>query len=714
MARTNLTSGSSTATASTYKTGVFSPASDQLVLAFVTSTVIGGAAAPIPAANGNGLTWVQVASVDLAGLPDSRLTCLRAMGAAPVAGVLTFDFGGAAQTLCAWSVFEYDNIDESGSDGSGALAQFVTNSGTGTTLPVLLGPLADPAKSTVAGAIVVEASVAVSPGAGLSQIDQQPFAKGANRGTLQTEDRIGGGQTVDWSWTGSARSAAIAVEIKAQVIIVSSPDDDPETLARRFEPILFFHPDERFFPSDAQTYVEQSSLWIAETPFDVKDSWDGKGSPFPRSPVIDFGKIAAVAGEAGTPLNLHDVLPGGQENFFDLAGWKDATGAAQASVTAASQNTYADRDDIADLYGGGNVALSNSQFWYHAEFFTNDRLQHLLDTVQLGNVLTSFKNAALVCYYFFFPAHEEPVTNGKNISVTPPDIIACTNVEAREFNNFAGEWACLAVLLERSDPTADFAPSILGFSGRSTQNASAAQEPDVDNLAKGLVMTVIRFNDPQVQSIGEHPQLFVSKGTHAFYLASGTNTLVFPDNSHPYDCGLSEGTPMPTPDLPGDVNPLDGAAIWYGKALAGGAMFGPLGALAGWIWGLEEYIAGGYGGLSITGSANPIATAVDDTGDPGAGKVVRPTGLSVPLAGADLQDWLSQQGLVAMDGRRHDFLVDRTSQLWWPGDFQGGYQGRWGPRVEKDPFDRRAGMKFPVFWRMFFRAFAQGKVAGVF
>jgi hypothetical protein len=81
----------------------------------------------------------------------------------------------------------------------------------------------------------------------------------------------------------------------------------------------------------------------------------------------------------------------------------------------------------------------------------------------------------------------------------------------------------------------------------------------------------------------------------------------------------------------------------------------------------------------------------------------------VPLAGANLQDWLSQQGFVSPDGRRSDFIVDRNSQLWWPGDFQGGYQGRWGPRVEADPFDRRAGMKFPTFWRSFFIAFANGK-----
>ena len=53
---------------------------------------------------------------------------------------------------------------------------------------------------------------------------------------------------------------------------------------------------------------------------------------------------------------------------------------------------------------------------------------------------------------------------------------------------------------------------------------------------------------------------------------------------------------------------------------------------------------------------------------------------------------------LTIDGRRYDFIVDRSTQPWWPGDFnQGGYMGRWGPRVETDPFGRRAGMRFPGF-----------------
>lgn len=107
--------------------------------------------------------------------------------------------------------------------------------------------------------------------------------------------------------------------------------------------------------------------------------------------------------------------------------------------------------------------------------------------------------------------------------------------------------------------------------------------------------------------------------------------------------------------------------------------------------------------------------APDQTGQPGNWKVVRPKNVDVPDAGQDVQDWQSAQGLD-IGGRRYDFLVDRARQVWWPadpGDHTTSYLGRWGSRVIDDPFGRRAGMRFPLFWKMFFLALVKGKAAGV-
>ncbi len=119
MARNNLTAGSNVTAGASFATALFAPGAGRLVLAFAMSRRVGGPA--VPTASGNGLTWQQVATVLNVAAGNSRITCFRAMGSAPSAGPLTFDFGGQQQLACAWSVFEYDNVDSTGTNGSGAV-----------------------------------------------------------------------------------------------------------------------------------------------------------------------------------------------------------------------------------------------------------------------------------------------------------------------------------------------------------------------------------------------------------------------------------------------------------------------------------------------------------------------------------------------------------------------------------------------------------------
>jgi len=114
------------------------------------------------------------------------------------------------------------------------------------------------------------------------------------------EDRTGGGTTVNWTWPTTANAGAIAIEVKAVAspIVPSAPASDAETLAKQFEPILFFSANERFFPADAKRYVEHCALWRAQAPFDVKDSWGGKGGTFPRAPIIVKTAFSFLSSEA--------------------------------------------------------------------------------------------------------------------------------------------------------------------------------------------------------------------------------------------------------------------------------------------------------------------------------------------------------------------------------------------------------------------------------
>jgi hypothetical protein len=316
-------------------------------------------------------------------------------------------------------------------------------------------------------------------------------------------------------------------------------------------------------------------------------------------------------------------------------------------------------------------------------------------------VYDTLQNAALLNYYFFFPAHEE-------------SLLDCTNTEAVEFGCCAGEWGCLSLLLERADTTSDYRPSYIGMSGRllAAPSTPVAQAADDDDMAKRTVMTVNAFGKATVND--GHPRIFVAKGSHALYLAPGSFAVAYPNESHPNFCGGFEGNPPPPaqPETHLADNPLAAEGLFWAKVAAGSTLLGALGAAAGAIWGIVEYAEANHG-LNIVGTG-PTADnpAPDVAGSPGSGKTVQPAGVTVPDGGGDVQNWTSVQNLT-IDGRRYDFIVDRSTQPWWPGDFnQGGYMGRWGPRVETDPFGRRAGMRFPAFWRLFFLAFANGKASG--
>jgi hypothetical protein len=118
-------------------------------------------------------------------------------------------------------------------------------------------------------------------------------------------------------------------------------------------------------------------------------------------------------------------------------------------------------------------------------------------------VLDTLKDAALLNYYFFFPAHEEAL------------VASCTNIEAKEFGGCAGDWVCMALLLEKDGSGAPFKPSYIGLSGRGSTSASPprGQAADSDDMARRSVMRVVPFSTSEL--IGEHPKIFVANGTHS-------------------------------------------------------------------------------------------------------------------------------------------------------------------------------------------------------
>jgi hypothetical protein len=745
VARTDLTSGMDTNNNSVYTTSSFAPAVGSLVLVFVLSANTGFGAAGVPTATGNGLTWDRV---DTANTGQFRLTCFRAMRiGTPASGTVRFEFrdgAGALQTqdLCAWSIFEYSNVDLGGTNGFGAVVvhpQAAATAATKLTAPL---PLANQINVEVGGIILAlqlgEAAHPVTPGVGFTEIHEQSPNQGffGKSATLQTQDRTGGQPSIDWSWTGAESAAAIVLEVKTQVpIIPVIPDpvvykQDNEFI-RAFEPILYFAPGERFFPADAKRYLERCALWNTVDPFTSHDSWHPPGGPV--GPIVDSGMISAKDGEAGTFLGQQG--PGGSlpflvpdpkdERFLDISGWGQPPGPANSFQ-------FADLDRIEELYSSptADPLLKDSRFWYHAEVFDMVRLRTLMAA---GNSPANFPDIfsahfsgnsdfKLICYYLFFPGHDEPLEN-----CAPDD-------HAEKFCSYAGEWACIAILVEGKttanpvgSPSVIYTPTTIGLTGRNVGDTGFRGGEERVKM-RALDFNTLNVVSPAMKQ-GEtvrraHPRLFVAKGTHSIYEAGFPLPVPVPffapeDPAFAF-CGATETLGKSYEDLKDELNDatddvwVDDPEVFWTKFVIN------------IVWAVTEWIAGGGGGFDGVATGTPDQFDNPPKDEPGAasfGAIVHPAGVDPPNGGLTVDKFPWQSALSnepalehKVGDRLYSLRVNRTDanvkvrQVFWPG-IQGhiGYTGRWGQRVTNDPQTRRAGLKFPEFWVEFMNAFAKGK-----
>jgi hypothetical protein len=520
---------------------------------------------------------------------------------------------------------------------------------------------------------------------------------------------------------------------------------DPIDVIRRFEPILYFHSAERFFPSDAKRYMERCALWdVIGTPRDSKARWHGT-SPrtFPHPPLIARGKLVVVkdeppvvpqsaGGVAGTFIgdpataaqNLLDDAD--NERFLDPTGWIGGD-----TVDAESANRYADLDELAGRYSGGDPSLAASRFWYHAEVFSSARLTTLLhDRGEIDQTrFSNLKDPALVCYYLFFPGHEQPLEG-------------CTSEGGRRWASCAGGWACVAVLLQGDGNQGNYQPSMIGLTaGNAGVLEFLGEERRVGmRVVNWSLVTKVTRPRPNAAD-GEHPRIFVARGTHGLYRDQTAQPLpaFSPTDNSDQSCGEYETVAAAAAaSAPAREEREEDERIIIGKFITaavggavGGSFMGPLGALAGAIGG---GLVGGFSanlleGVTMADIANiqppdppPAPPQIDRPPGPGEiGTVIHPRGIDPPDATASgRQQWprLNPQNPddegkldTIIDGRAYSLWVANAEKpdsrpVWLPSEDPAtpSFRGRWGNRVENDPFNRRVGMKFPEFWFMFINA----------
>lgn len=721
---TELATGSALNDLSQYTTAEIQPTADALILAFVSNVrrPLSAVTLKTPTLSSPGLTWDIVNTVTTQD-NERRLTCLRARGPAPARGTVVIDFADQIQEMCAWSVVEYADVDGTGLNGAGAIGFSTPTQGSGTRLDATFTP-ADATRDRTIAAIMLQPTngqaSTVTAGAGFTEIHEQTpgelFGKAL---TLQTQDAPPGTSTVGWTWTGSQNAAAVIVGIKGARTGGPHTGNPAVDIGRRYEPILHLHPSESFAPVNAKRYVEAAALWKAKAPFDAKTSWG-------TTPLVKASTLSAMPNEPGDYLGKPNnvVADSTNERFLELGGWKNRDEAAEPGVSATSTNPYVDRQEILRRY---STDLADSKFWYHVELFDTPRLKALTGAATGGLDLTktlssNFANPIMLCYYFFYPAHEQSIGRDE-----------CANIEAKEFASHAGDWQCFAMLLDGEGPPSPdtYTPLFFGVTGSRPApdptngtfrpyafDAEGRIALKVEPWRKGSASTPVQ---PDV--VGDHPQFYVARGTHSMYTTPGAHDVSpYEDSKVPAGCGKYDSpsaVPPASPGSPGTPGQRDsfienGWVIIAVKMRVGFAL-GPLGALVGLVAGIIEGIPKAFAPFAAAARPPTVPPGADppnpDTAPTAAGQgiTVRPKELAIPNVSDGLFNWVSDQGVTSPSGRKYDFVVDRSNQVWWPSDDRKkGFRGRWGQRVASDPVPHRAGVKFPEFWKMMLTALEQG------
>ena len=214
--KANLTSGGDATNLNAYPTASITPSANKLIIAVI-GNVRGTVPATIPTLSGNGLTWVQI-ETKLNAAENRRITMFRAMGSSPSAEAITIDFGGVGQNNCSWSIFEFDGVDTTGTNGSGAVGQISTAATVlnTTSLDIILLTFGSVNDGTCSGFIVAD-NIAIEPDAdaGWAEIHESQVNDGSGSQVLETQWNPGNDLTCSASWGSDESAAGIAFEIIA-------------------------------------------------------------------------------------------------------------------------------------------------------------------------------------------------------------------------------------------------------------------------------------------------------------------------------------------------------------------------------------------------------------------------------------------------------------------------------------------------------------------
>lgn len=206
-----LTADGSTTDATSYTTASIAPAANALILAYVGNQ---DGVVTTPTASGNGLTYVQVVTVQGSG-GMIRGTVFRAMGASPSSGAITISFGSATQSDCRWHVLEVTGVKTSGTNGSDAVVQSASSTSYASGgITVTLAAFADAVNNAAFGFFAHTAPASdITPGSGFTELADS----GGGNLRCQSEWKLGEDTSVDATFADPFSELGLAIEVAAEV-----------------------------------------------------------------------------------------------------------------------------------------------------------------------------------------------------------------------------------------------------------------------------------------------------------------------------------------------------------------------------------------------------------------------------------------------------------------------------------------------------------------
>lgn len=206
-----LTSGTGSGTSAT--TASITLTANRLVLLVVVNTQ--GDFNPAQTPTCTGWTQISTSSYFFDSVDGNRLTVFRRMVGSDTTGTHTIDFSSVSQNEIAWAIHQSNNeVDTTGTNGSGAVVQSVTNTGNSTTPSATLAAFGSTNNATYGAFGLTVGANSVAGGSGFTELttinEGAPF-----QFTLFTEYRSDNDTSVDASTGGAADWGVIALEIKS-------------------------------------------------------------------------------------------------------------------------------------------------------------------------------------------------------------------------------------------------------------------------------------------------------------------------------------------------------------------------------------------------------------------------------------------------------------------------------------------------------------------